>query len=49
MVHLIVRFTWITVAILELIHAMSADREGGVLLSDQKPTGPRPVLVGDSG
>ena len=26
-------------AILELIHAMSADLAGGVLLSDQKPTG----------
>ena len=38
MVHLIVWFTWITVVILELIHANSADLAGGVLLSDQKPT-----------
>ena len=45
MVHLIVRVTWITVEMLELIHAKSADLAGGVLLSDQKPTGSRPVAL----
>ena len=48
MVHLIVSVTGITVAILELIHAKSADFTGGVLLSDQKPTRLRPVDLGDS-
>ena len=44
-IHLIVRLTWITVVILELIHAKSADLAGGVLLSYQKPAGLRSATL----
>ena len=44
-VYLIIEFTWITVVILELIHAPKPDFVEGLCLSDTEPTQALPGIV----